>query len=737
MFALPRPTLLTNFLPLRLVLALAVLAALVLTAAPLPARPGPTLAPAQAPGAVPLTIIPTRNPAAPYAAFGPAGALAFEAGGVSLALADGQRLGVAFAGAQPARLTPLERQPAVFNVFVGADPAGWQRGLPTYAALQYEALYPGVDLRYDGQDGRLKGTYLVAAGADPAAIGWRYAGAEQVALDAESGDLVITLPGGQTVVEQAPIAWQETAGRRVPVAVRFALDGGLARFALGAYDVNQPLVIDPALIYATYLGGSSSDFARGMALDPAGNIYLVGDFWSNNFMGYDTVTAGLKDAIILKFDPTGTTLIYGTFLGSTSTDDGLALAVNAAGEVFAGVNPGATDIPIVNAAIGTLPETGDGVLVKLDAAGGLAFSTYLGFGLSTLHTGQAVTVDASGFVYVTGQTYLPVDRRAEVALVKLNPNTGARVMGYFLADERPVSAGTAVAVGDDGQVYVTGYTESWWNEDFPTTPGALQTVCGRQKALGPFNNCDPDGFLMILDQTGDVTYATYLGGKSSDDVNAIALDSAGNIWLAGDTFSTDFPTTPGALRAACIPDEVSESCAYSGFVTKLAPDGRSILHSTYLDSANTASQTFVTGLALDANDNAYVLAFTNADDYPVPGAVQPQRATFLCLGTTMRFCFDALLLRFAPDGALTFGTYLGGTLDEHTASVALDNNGNAVISGYTDAPDFPATSSAPQTAKQGMDDMFLARISLEGSGGGGGGGWTPSHWLYLPATWGQ
>jgi hypothetical protein len=736
MFALPRPTLYPNALALRLALAVVLLALAVLTAGPLPGgeRPAPGLA--QAPAAAPLMIVPTRSEVTPYAAFGPAGALAFEPTGVSLALPDGQRLAVAFEGAQAARLVPVERQPAVFNVFVGADPAQWQRGLPTFAAMDYAGLYPGIDLRYDGQDGRLKGTYYVAAGGDPAAIGWRYVGAEQVALDAESGDLVITLPGGQTVVEQAPVAWQDVAGQRVPVAARFVLAGGLARFALGVYDASQPLVIDPALIYATYLGGQNSDIARGMALDAAGNLYVVGDFYSNNFMGYETVTAGLKDAIVLKFDPTGTTLLYGTFLGSTSTDDGLALAVNAAGEVFAAIDPGANDFPIVNAAIGTLPEAGDGILIKLSATGDLVFSTYLGFGLATTFTRQAVTVDDDGFVYVTGQTYVPINRRAEVAMVKLNSNTGARLMGHVLADQRPVSAGSAVVVGDAGQVYVTGYTESWWTEDFPTTPGALQSVCGRQKALGPFNNCDSDGFLMILDQAGAVTYATYLGGNGTDDVRGLALDSAGNLWLAGNTFAADFPTTPGALQSECFLNEVTGSCPYSGFVIKLAPDGRSILYSTFVDSANEAGQTFVTGLALDANDNAYVLAFTNGDDHPVPGAVQPQRNTFLCLGVSMRFCFDALLLRFAPDGTLTFGTYLGGQLDEHTASVAVDQNGNVVLSGDTESPDFPATAGAPQTAKQGMDDFFLAKISLEGSGGGGGG--NPSHWLYLPAMlWGQ
>jgi hypothetical protein len=743
MIALPRPTLFQNALPLRLALAAALLALGVLTAVPLPVAPGrpsPALDEGQMPAAVPLMVVPTRSEKTPYASFGPAGALAFGAAGVSLALPDGQVLVVEFAGAQAARLAPQERQPSVFNAFVGADPAGWQRGLPTYAALHYEGLYPGIDLRYDGQNGRLKGTYRVAAGADPSVIGWRYAGAEQVALDAGSGDLVVTLPGGQTMVEEAPIAWQEVDGQRLPVAVRFTLEGGLARFALGAYDVSQPLVIDPALIYATYLGGRSSDIARGLALDAAGHLYVVGDFYSNNFMGYETVTAGSKDAIILKFDPAGTTLLYGTFLGSTSADDGLALAVNAAGEVFAAIDPGANDFPLLNAAIGTLPEAGDGILIKLNAAGDLVFSTYLGFGLATPHTRQAVTVDANGFVYVTGQTYVPTNRRAEVALVKLRPDTGARLMGHLLAEQRPVSAGSAVVVGDDGQIYVTGYTESWWNEDFPTTPGALQSVCGRQKARGPFNNCDSDGFLMILDQTGAVTYATYLGGDGSDDVRGLALDSAGNVWLAGNTFAADFPTTPGALQSECFVNEVTESCPYSGFVTKLAPDGRSILFSTFLDSANEAGQTFVTGLALDTNDNAYVLAFTNGDDHPVPGAVQPQRNTFLCLGVSMRFCFDALLLRFAPDGTLTFGTYLGGQLDEHTAGVAVDQNGNVVLAGDTESLDFPATSGAPQTAKQGMDDFFLARISLVGGGGGGGGGGgsSGSHRLYLPALlWGQ
>jgi len=188
-----------------------------------------------------------------------------------------------YQGANPARaLRAGERLLGVVNYLVGTNPTQWRTNLATYASVSYAQLYTGIDLRYEGVDGQLKRTYEVAAGANPANIRWRYAGATAVQLDPATGDLAITLPApaaglpGATLTERAPIAWQDIGGQRVPVSVRYnvAANGAIG-FVLGAYDTTQPLTIDPVLSYSTFLGGNVIDEGSGITVDSSGNVYIV------------------------------------------------------------------------------------------------------------------------------------------------------------------------------------------------------------------------------------------------------------------------------------------------------------------------------------------------------------------------------------------------------------------------------------------------------------------------------
>lgn len=664
------------------------------------------------PSAPHLAFMPGAGGASPWEALSPHGALAFDAGGVSLTLpsaggAAAARLNVSFVGAQASpALVGGERLPGVSNSYRGA-PHEWRTGVPTYESVTYQSLYAGIDLRYDGREGGLKGTYTVAPGADPTSIRWRYQGAQAVTLDPASGDLHIALAGGSTLAERAPVAWQDVGGRQLPVAARFTLDGDLAGFALGTYDSALPLVIDPELVYGTYLGGGAEEYANGITLDARGFIYLTGRTYSNNFPATGGARASDRDIFVTKLDPTGKQVVYSTIIGGRNGDDGIAVAVNAAGEAVVTAYTSSDDFPLKNALLDTQPPN-RGALLKLDAAGALAFSTYLNADLFGAH--RNLGLDQAGNIYLTG-TF-----DDNIVVGKISPD------GEFLADQqiggRWPDQGLALAVTPDGRVYVTGETDGWDN-DFPTTPDALQPRCS-ERMDGGEASCDSEAVLVILEPTLEVRYSSYLGGGYLDSGSGIALDPQGNVVVVGTTFSSDFPTK-NAVQPTCPDGESTDSedaCAsFAGFVTKLSPDGKSILFSTYFSSPDWSADT-ITGVAVDRGGNIHLLGWTNSLKYPVKDGPQPNLTPGVCVNSisgTERMCEDAVITAFTPDGKLRYSTYLGGSGKEYPYGIAADAVGNIWVTGLTDSRDFPGVAGGFQPVKNLNSDIFLAKLGTAGT----------------------
>lgn len=698
---------------------LVLLAALVPPALRAPAAPA-----MQRPAGLPLLIVPTDNQAAPFSALGVGRGATFRPDSVRVELAGGP-LAVQFLGTAPnVALVPTEQRAGTISRYIGL-PHTWRARLPTYAALTYHNLFPGIDLRYDGGAGALKGTYTVAPYTSPAAIRWRYAGAASLAIDSASGDLLIGLADGTTLRETAPVAWQAIAGRHVPVAASFHLAEGVASFTLGAYDPAWPLVIDPTLQLGTFLGGGSTDYGRGIAVDSAGFIYVVGDFFSSDFLGSSTPPSGSTDVLVLKLTPAGDDLVYGMYAGGSGTDTGLAITTNSAGEAFVLIDPDGT-FPLKNPVIDTAPEVGDGIVMKFDASGELRYSTYLGLGVATSYTGKAIAAGADGKLYITGQTYIASRRLGQVAVVEVDPASGTVRQRFSPGDDYVTTDGVALAIGPDRRVYVTGTAGSPWGQ-FPTTPSAFQKQCGAKLILGENSDCGENAFLLVFSPNLAVEYASYLGGSASDKGRGLAVDSQGNAVIVGDATSIDFPVK-NALQASCPFEPQLRRCAYVGFATKLSP-GAGLLYSTYITSRDEPeTQTFISDVVVDGAGNAYVAGFSNSARLPVKDALQPLGRGELC-GALSRYCFDAYVLGLAPNGSLKFGSYLGGKFDEINQDIAVDRAGAIYLIGYSESRNFPVTAGSIQPVKSAEKDFYVAKIAL---GGGSVPGPELRHRSYLP-----
>jgi hypothetical protein len=250
-------------------------------------------------------------------------------------------------GANPRPLVAgREELPGKSNYFIGNDPRKWRTNVPQYARVEYQDVYPGVNLAYYGNQRQLEYDFVVSPGGDPRRIRFGIEGAEKIQVDAE-GNLVLSLPGAD-VVEKAPVVYQEFGGVRKAVDGRFVMRGrDEVGFEVGAYEVDRPLVLDPLLAYSTYLGGSGEDWGWGIAVDATGNTYVAGHTSSIDFptaAPMQSANAGGNDAIVVKLSSSGS-LVYSTFLGGSGNDTAFSIAVSTSGSPYITGQTSSVDFP--------------------------------------------------------------------------------------------------------------------------------------------------------------------------------------------------------------------------------------------------------------------------------------------------------------------------------------------------------------------------------------------------------
>jgi hypothetical protein len=604
-------------------------------------------------------------------------------------------------------VTGLDELPGKSNYFIGNDPAKWRTNVPTYAKVKYQNVYRGIDLVYYGNPQQLEYDFLVAPGADPRAISLDVAairsssegGRRTLRIDA-NGDLVIQA-GEDQVRLQKPVAYQAAEGAaRHFIECHYLLNGdNRVSFEIASYDPGKTLVIDPVLVYSTYLGGSGNEGGAGIAVDSSGNAYVTGVTTSTNFPTANPLQAvyggGDQDAFVAKLNPAGTALVYATYLGGGAPDQGTGIAVDSSGNAYVMGSTESPDFPTVSPLQALYGGGYDAFVAKLNPGGSaLVYSTYLGG--TAPDFGFGIAVDSSGNAYVTGYTYgfnFPTASPLQAFLggggydafvAKLNPGGSALVYSTYLGGSAE-DQGFGIAVDSSGNAYVTGVTNS---TDFPTAH-PLQAASG---------GGGRDAFVAKLNPAGSaLVYSTYLGGNGGDTGYGIAADSSGNAYITGDTESPNFPIAHPLQAASGGGLCFGTPCA-DAFVTKLNPAGSALVYSTYL-GGNGFDGGF--GIGVDSSGNAYVTGSTESPDFPNVSPIQ----AFSGDGS-----FDAFVAKLNPAGAaLVYSTYLGGSGSNDGEGIAVDSSGNAYVTGSTDSTNFP-TANPLQAFSGGQADAFVAKI---------------------------
>ncbi len=515
--------------------------------------------------------------------------------------------------------------PGKVNYLTGNDPNQWRTNLSTYSKVKFHNVYPGIDIVYYGNERRLEYDFVVAPGVCASVIRLGFDGVRNILID-DSGDLRLETASG-FVCQKKPYIYQESEGGRQVIAGGYVItEGQNVAFEIGDYDKEKPLVIDPVLSYSTYLAGDPAEVAFGIAADSAGNVYITGVTASEKFPTTsgsfqpdkpDRDPTGL-DAFVTKLNPSGTEIIYSTYLGGSSfCDIGFDISVDSEGNAYVTGTTESFDFPTTPGAFRTGPlGFSDAFITKLNSAGSsLIYSTYLGArdptGAADRTEAFSIALDSSGRAYVTGTTEaanFPTTASAfqrrfggvrDAYVTKLSANGKRLIYSTFLGGSAYEIA-SAIAIDSEGNAYVTGTTLS---ENFPITPGTFQ-----RENRGEF-----DVFVTRINTDGvGLVYSTYLGSEGDDIGLGIAVDSSGSAYVTG-VAGFDFPTTPDAFQTN---SGFLEDC----FVSRLNGDGTRLIYSTFLGGKRNERGN---SIAIDSFGNAYITGRTTSLDFPItPDAIQ-------------------------------------------------------------------------------------------------------------------
>ncbi len=589
------------------------------------------------------------------------------------------------------------------HYIVGNASAAWNRQIPHYAKVRYRDLYPGIDLVFYHRDGQLEYDFIVSHGVDPDQIEMVFTGIDETILNDD--DQVVLSRGAGSIVQSVPAAYQQIEGKRHAVDARQVLsDAGEIRFALSGYQSEHTLVVDPVLVFSRFFGGSGEEEVIGITTDREGNIFITGGSSSPNLPVTEDSLAypasmfeveGNRLAFVAKLDPTGTRLIYMTYLGGSKTSTSHFVRVDSEGNTYVAGRTEASDFPMLNPVQARYAGGSDDVFIsKLNRDGSaLIYSTYIGG--SEYDQARSLALDSNGSVYVTGRTdstdypvvnpIIPAYAGEQDGFVtKLSPDGSSIVYSTYLGGSGN-DIGHAITVDANGSAYVTGLSNSL---DFLTV-GAYQSA---------FRGGDGDDAIVVkLNAAGSAfDYSTFIGGTGDDESRSIAVDASGNAIISGYTRSRDFPSA-NAIQTRF------GGGTHDIFVTSLNAKGSGLNFSTYIGGSG---NDYGRGLALDQAGNIYLTGYTSsATDFPIH---QPLQEKF---GGGEA---DAFIMKLDPIARqILYSSFHGGSAHERGRAITVDATGNILMSGHSESTDFPVTTPPSPRSGGGADEAFIIKVAPE------------------------
>jgi len=691
-------------------------------------------------GQLPLIFEPNQGQADPRVKFvsrGPGYSLYLDPAGATLAMQTAlpapsrkraerkvQSVRMTLVGATPApAVAGNDPLPGRSNYFIGSDPQNWHTGIPQFAGVHYQSVYPGIDLVFYGSQGELEYDFKVAPGADPSQAELQFDGPSK--LELSSGDLILKGTGADVRL-QAPRVYQSAGGQQQLVEGRFVLrSANRVGFEIGAYDRTRELVIDPTVSYSTYFGGANgATSSPSIAVNGNGNIYLAGSTTASDLPLSATTPfqstlggSGAQNVFIAELNPTlgASGLLAMTYLGGSGTDTSVGLAVDDGGNAYVAGTTTSSNFPTINAFQSAPLTAATHVFVSVlnPTFSSLNYSTYLSGNGTDIASGLAI--DNNSDAFVTGTT------------------TSTNVAKGFPSSSLPVPFQQSPSTNSTIQFFVTEVNTR-------------------------------------LSNVNSVPYSTYFGGNNGTIAfgGGVAVDNTGNVYFSGTTnfynsgegtngsgglapgdfpilnayqpcINTPPPTTvvPPVTCAAVANPEPTDA-----FVAKLNPNNAQtnaaqLLFSTYFGGANDDSST---GLTIDTTASSiYITGSTQSPNFVIPtgaGIFQPCLnapgvALGSCSGTPNITNTDVYVAKFsnpteasgstAAGVALSYFSYLGGSLDDRGLAIAVDTGGGALLTGWTESTDFPVISTTAQSPIQsslnGSQDAFFSHIQTTTTSG--------------------